>query len=78
MITRSSMSPAQAHKSSIIDPLAADLPGKYFKDRLYQRPKKKKRFKLMKVRKSNRYVHEDIPKQMDKPDIQQRKKSAEN
>lgn len=46
MITRSSMSPAQAHKSSIIDPLAADLPGKYFKDRLYQRPQKKKKIQI--------------------------------
>lgn len=36
------MSLAQAHKSSIIELLAADLPGKYFKDRLYQRPQKKK------------------------------------
>lgn len=42
-ITQSSMSPAQAHKSSIIDPLAADLPGKYFRDRLDQWPHTQKK-----------------------------------
>lgn len=62
MITQSSMPPTQVHKSSIIDSLVGDLPGKYLNilETGLISDHKKKRFKL--VRKSNWYLHEDIPK----------------